>query len=593
MDTRQALALAVLAVAMGCFVLGKWRHDVVALGALLLGVLCGVVPADAATTGFGHPAVFTIATVLILSRALQLSGSLEVVAERIARLDDRPGLQTLALTAVATGVSAFMNNVGALALVMPVALTACEKNGRSPSLVLMPIAFGAILGGLITAIGTPGNLVVSRYRALAIGEPFGMFEFAEIGLPVALVGLTFMVTLGRRLLPDRRDPKAIDQIRFDVGRYVTELVVPHDSPAIGRTLADLVEPVVGDLELIGLVRSEVTMFDSIVRLPLRPGDVLIVRAASHAFDVLIRSGGLQLGNERDLASRHLRTGTQELCELVVPPGSRLEGRTPGTLMLHTRFGVNLIAIARRGRPPEGRLDDVEIRAGDVLLMQGDRPRLGETAQSYALLPLAARELRVRAPRRAAPPALLFVAAIVAASTGMLALHVAFGIAVLGLIATRSITIRELYEAVDWPVIVLIAAMLPLGEALETSGATSRIADAILHVTSGLGSFGVLCMLMAVTSLVSNVVNNAATALVMAPIGGGLATAMHAPLDPFLFAVVVGSSCSFGTPIGHQNNVLVMGPGGYRFRDYVRFGLPLSLVVLTTAALAIAWFRPLG
>ena len=591
MDLRQILAIAVLALAMAGFIAGRWRHDVVGLGCLMLGVLVGVVPAERATSGFGHPAVFTIATVLVLSRAIQLSGALDGLASRMARLDDRPTTQLVALTCVATTLSAFMNNVGALALVMPIALASCEKSKRPPSLVLMPIAFGTILGGLVTAIGTPGNLVVSRYRASVVGEEFGLFAFLPIGLPIAAAGLLFIVVLGRRLLPERRESTGGGSLRFEVAHYVTELGVPHDSPTIGKTIAELVEPVERDLEVLGLVRSEVAMFESIDRLPLRPGDVLILRTHSDTVRRLMRNGGLELVGEKDLATTRLRGGTLELCELVVPPGSRIEGRTPGTLLLHTRLGVNVLAIARRGKPPDGRLDDVEIRAGDVLLLQGDRARLGETAQTYGLLPLAKRELRVRAPGLTALPVLTFLAAIIATGTGLVALHIAFGLAAVVLVVTRSLTIRELYESVDWSVIVLIGAMIPLGEALETSGATRLVADGLLLAAPGLGGLGVAALLMLAAALVSNVINNAATAVLMAPIGGGLAAAMGAPLDAFLLAAAIGSSCSFATPIGHQNSVLVMGPGGYRFSDYVRFGAPLTLVVLAVAIAALALYFP--
>lgn len=586
MTQDQILVLAVLGAAMALFVQGRWRHDVVAFGALLAATVLGLVPSNEAFDGFGHPAVFTVAAILVVSRALQVSGTLDGIAARVAALGDRPALQAAALTALATALSAFMNNVGALALVMPIAMATARQSGRPVSLLLMPIAFGACLGGLTTLIGTPPNLIISQYREGLTGEPFGMFAFTPIGVPLALVGLAFLAACAPKLLPTDRtgsDPSA--QV-FDVGRYVTELVVVHDAPVIGRTLRELLGADAAELDVLGLVRSEVPVQDSVEDLPLRPGDVLRIRADSEVFTELAHRSGLRIGSHVDRTA-----GDGGYVEAIVPPGSRLEGRTPGSLRLHARFGVHLIAVARQGRPPRERLADVSLRAGDVLLLNGERARIAEVCQTYGTLPLAERSLATTLPRRRGAAAWIFGAAVALTAAGLVPVQVAFGLALVALVATHSITIRQLYETVDWSVIVLLAAMIPLGESLRTTGVTDTLARGIAGWTIGTEPAFAVGLILVATTLLTNVINNAATAVVMAPLAASVATQLECGPDAFLMAVAVGASCAFATPIGHQNNVLVMGPGGYRFGDYVRLGVPLTVVVLATALPTLLWIWP--
>ncbi|MBK8975373.1 MAG: SLC13 family permease [Planctomycetes bacterium] len=592
MTAASLTALTILGVAMVLFVRGTWRHDVVAFGALMAAVCVGVVDADRALRGFGHPAVFTVAAVLVISRALQISGALDGIAERLARLEQRPGLQLAALTGLATGLSTVMNNVGALALVMPLAMETSARSGRPPSRVLLPIAFGAILGGLGTLIGTPPNLVVSLYRAERLGEGFAMFEYLPLGLPIALAGGAFLLGAAPRLLAGRDREGRPTAVAFEVEKYVTELRVAHGSRLIGQTLAELADPAERDLEVLGLVRSEVPLFQSIFHLPLRPGDVLVLRAHSRTFERLARIPGLEhVPTTTDADAEPAASAETGVVEVVVPVGSRMEGRTPRSLRLHTRMGINILAIGRRGRPFADRLGDVVLRAGDVLLLQGDREKIAETSQTYGCLPLAERDLRMTKPRHRHLPALLFLAAIALTATHALPVHIAFGLAVVGLVVSQSFTIRQLYETIDWSVIVLLAAMIPLGEALETTGATAAIAGWLAGSGGGAGAIPALALLLATTALLTNFVNNAATAVVMAPIGFELATELHWDPDPFLMAVTVGASCAFVTPIGHQNSVLIMGPGGYSFGDFARVGLPLTLVVFAVAIPAIALLWP--
>ena len=594
MPLDQLLAVAILAAAMVLFVRGTWRHDVVAFGALMVGVLLGVVPAETALSGFGHPAVFTVAAVLVISRALTISGVLDPVTDRLARLQDRPALQTAALVLLATGMSAFMNNVGALALVMPIALDACARAGRSPGPVLLPIAFGSVLGGLVTLIGTPPNLVVARYRAEQLGEPFGMFDFTPVGLTVAIAGALFLARFGPRLLQGREAaPAAGSRPRTELRGYIAELRVAHGSPVVGRSLAELTDAGERDLEILGMVRSEVPIYHSVDHLPLRPGDVLIVRAGSAAFQRLARVPGLDIladGPDHlvDDAARRppLESEDTGVLEVVVPIGSRMEGRTPRSLRLHTRMGINVLAIGRHGRPFADRLADVVIRAGDVLLLQGDLEKIAETAQTYGCLPLAERGLRMTRPRHRRLPLAILALAVALTAVDVVPAHIAFGLAVVMLVVTQSFTIRQLYETVDWSVIVLLAAMIPLGRALETTGATAAFAGWIADIGGDLWPPALLVVLMAATAAVSNVINNAATAVVMAPVGFALATQLERDPDPFLLAVVIGASSAFLTPIGHQNNLLVMAPGGYRFADYPRIGLPLTALVFGVAGVAL-------
>lgn len=592
MTTGQITVFAILA---GLFVLlawGRWRYDVVAFIALLTAVVAGVVPAGAAFAGFGHPATVTVAAVLVISRALASAGATDLLAKAILRAAGRISVHIGTLAGLGALLSCFMNNVGTLGLLMPAALQSARKAARSPALLLMPLSFGTILGGLVTLIGTPPNIIVASFRGEVTGSAFGMFDFTPVGGTVALAGLAFVALIGWRLVPARAVENAAAEDIFDIEDYVTEARVVEDSKALGLTLADVAEATADiEAQIVGLIRG-----DNRLRLrsreELTAGDLLLIEAGPEEIDKFVSKLGLTFSGPRKARESLTQTPDAALAEVVVAPRSPIEGRSVSSLRLQRRFGASLLAVSRQGRPHRGRLRQFRFQVGDVLLLHGDGDRLPEAAAALGCLPLAEREIsfgkRHTGPRLIA----IFAAAIALATLGVLTVPIALGLALAVMVASGLLPLRELYEGIDWPVIVLLGALIPLGGALQTTGATEVIAGAILQVTAGLAPALVLLLLMVVTMTLSDLLNNAATAVVMGPIAVSIAERLGANADPFLMAVAVGASCAFLTPIGHQNNALILGPGGYAFGDYWRMGLPLEVIIVAVATPMILLVWPL-
>jgi len=593
MTFDQIAVFAILGSLLGFFVWGYLRYDVVALLGLLVAVVLGVVPVDQAFSGFGHPAIITVAAVLVISRALTNSGAIDRLVRTIAPATGTTVFHIAALAGVAAALSAFMNNVGALALLLPVALQSAASAGRSPALILMPLSFGSILGGLMTLIGTPPNIIVATYRQTVAGEPFAMFDFTPVGAAVAGLGLVFLALAGWRLVPKERQARRAAEDLFEVEGYLTEVRVPNESKAVGMIASD-VENAVGDDELLvlGLIRRKQRMFAAARREKIRAGDVLIVEAMPKAIDKLVAALGVKLVGGKDFGRGELRADDVILVEAVVQPRSRIEGRVARDLRLRSRHSANLVAISRQGRPLHERLMETRFRAGDVLLLQGDVDRMPETLAWLGCLPLAGRGLQLGKRSQVGLAVGIFAAAIIAAALGLVPLLLALALAMAAVVVLNIVPAREAYDAIDWPVIVLLGALIPVGGALETTGGTALLAAGITDLAAGVSPVVILVLLMIVTMTLSDVMNNAATAVVMAPVGYRIAEQLAVNPDPFLMAVAVGASCAFLTPIGHQNNMLVMGPGGYRFGDYWRMGLPLEGLIVVVAVPMILWVWPL-
>ena len=605
MTHDQLLILAILCATVALFLWGRWRHDMVAAGALLACVLAGLVEPDAAFAGFGHPAVVTVACVLVLSRGLQSSGAIDVLTRAVLPTRGGPTAGIAALTALAAVLSGFMNNVGALALLMPVALQLAGRLELPPGKVLMPLAFASILGGTTTLIGTPPNLIVSGFRANQTGAGgFTMFDFTLAGLPLALAGLAFIALLGWRLVPARAQPGAAG---FDTGAYLTEARVQDDSPAAGMRLREIEAKLdEAGAQVVGLVRNEVRMIAPSGGRIVRTGDILVIEAEVETLPGVLTGLGLELaeahppdagdGQKRSVpdtppgAGKDAERGDElVLLELVVRPESALAGRSASDILLRSRYGLNLLAVSRDGARARARLRTLKIRPGDLLLMQGDSDTLAEFAADFGCVPLAGRELRIPDKRKAFTATAIMLAAV-AAALGLLPAALSFTAGVLASMALRTVHPRAVYEAVDWPVVVLLAALLPVAGAFQSSGAADLLARLLLgSLARGDAVIG-LALILLTTMLLTDLMNNAATAAVMAPIGLGAATGLGVNPDTFLMAVAIGASCAFLTPIGHQNNTLILGPGGFRFGDYWRMGLPLDLLVLAVAMpmLLLAW-----
>ncbi len=582
MSIPQLYASALLAFALVMFGWGRWRHDIVALLVLLLAVAGGLVPAAAAFSGFGHPAVITVIAVLILSYALESTGAIGAVAKRLAIDQPSLGRQVALYCALGAVLSAFVNNVGALAMLMPLAIATARRHSLPSSAILMPLAFATMLGGMTTLIGTPPNIIVSTFRRDAGGTPFGLFDFSPVGVAVAAVGLAFLALVGWRLLP--RDRKGVETFA-EVGEYMAELHLADGAELVGRGVSDVAKDLESrDVQLLGVLRGEEWTPRLTRWARVQATDVLLVQGAPKALAALQGWLGASLGSPEHLAAM-LKPADTTLAEVVLRPYSRPIGSTPEELRMRSRYRVNLLGVARQGARHYGTLKSFRFDAGDVLLLQGAPADVADAVAEFDALPLGDRLLEIHRPRAAYLAAGTFAIALVAIGVGAAQPAIAMASAVAVLLVLRVLSPRGAYAALDGSVIVVLGALLPLGQALQTIGWTEMIGKGLLALTGGQPAVVSLALVLVVTMFLSDLINNAATAVVMAPIAASAAAALGVSPDPFLMAVAIGASCAFLTPIGHQNNLLVMGPGGYRFGDYWRVGLPLE-VLIAVAAIAL-------
>ncbi|MCC0054457.1 MAG: SLC13 family permease [Rhodobiaceae bacterium] len=582
-----ALFLAVFALLLW----GRFRYDVVAFAALVVALLAGLVPKEEAFAGFGHPATMIVALVLVASRGLVNSGAVDIITRTLIGNAERLARHITVMSGLGAALSAFMNNVAALALLMPVDLAAARKAGRSPALTLMPLSFATILGGLITLIGTPPNIIIAAYREKALGAPYAMFDFAPVGIACTLVGVAFIALIGWRLIPQARGEHDSPKELLGLHGFIAELVVGEKSRLVGKTIADLDDdPDSAELSLIGLVRNGRRLPGGARREEIRAGDLLIVDAAPDAIDAFV--GAKKLGYVGGDRVKAQSAGELSVVEVVVPRDSRAEGRSADAMRLITRHGVTLLGVSRQGTRFRKRVRHLELKAGDILLLLGDADRLNEMVAWLGGLPLAERGLQVTQHGRAGLAAGIFAAAVALSSFGLVYLPVALAAVVLLYVLLDIVPLRRVYEEVEWPVVVLLGSMIPLGAALEASGGTTLIAHTIVDVSAGLHPAIVLTILMVVTMTLSDVLNNTATTVIAAPIAVDIAGRLGVSADPFLMCVAVAASCAFLTPIGHKNNTLILGPGGYRFGDYWRMGLPLEVIVIAVAVPVILLVWPL-
>jgi len=591
MTTDQMMLFGLLGVVFALLIWGRFRYDLVAFSALIAGVILGVIPQDSAFSGFGHPAVIIIALVLIVSKGLSNSGAIELIARTMIDSGRSLAGHIGIMASLAAALSAVMNNVGALALLMPVDLQAAEKAKRSPALTLMPLSFASILGGLVTLIGTPPNIIIASYREKALGESYHMFDFAPVGIICAIVGVLFVALIGWRLIPAARKEQNQATELFKLDDYVAEVRVGENSILVGKRLRDVKEiEDATDAQIIGVVRRGNKLPGNPAWQVIEAGDILVVEATPQAIEELAGLLGVEfVGSEK--YEGVLTSADTGFLEVVVPEGARIEGRSALNLRLLYRHNVTLMGISRQGRQIHKRVRREQIEAGDILLLYGPSERLSEIASWLGCLPLAERGLQVIKRDKAALAVALFAAAIMLASFGILYLPFALGLTVIGYILFNIVSVKKIYDSVEWPVIVLLGSLIPVGAALEASGGTSLIANWILTATQGAAPWVVLTILMVVTMTLSDVLNNTATAVIAAPIALELATRLQVNPDPFLMAVAIAASCAFLTPIGHKNNTLIMGPGGYKFGDYWRMGLPLEILIIAVAIPSILVFWP--
>jgi di/tricarboxylate transporter len=570
---------------------GRWRYDLIAFSALLVGVISGAVPSENAFSGFGHPATIIVALVLVVSRGLTNSGAIYLITRSLVDASRSLAAHIVIMGGIGAALSAFMNNVAALALLMPVDIQTARKAKRNPGLTLMPLSFATILGGLVTLIGTPPNIIIASYRGEALGDPFLMFDFAPVGIICAIAGLVFVATIGWRLIPKLHTDSSPSAKLFELADYVAELKVPEDSPSVGKRVIELDgEAEKADAAVIGLVRGGRRLYGAARNTVIEPGDALVVEAPPEAIDEFKTALKLEYDGDRRRAIDAAGEGTS-LIEVVATEQGRITGRSALALQLLRHRGVTLLGISRRGRRITERVRRTIVQPGDILLLLGPTDRLADVAVWLGCLPLAERGLTVTQGEKAYIAAGVFAAAVAAASFGLVYLPVALGCVVALYIFSGIVPVRDVYDHVEWPVVVLLGSMIPLGAALEQAGGTGLIANGSIALTGGLPAWAILAVLMAVTMTLSDVLNNTATTIIAAPIAIDMAATLGVSADPFLMAVAVAASCAFLTPIGHKNNTLILGPGGYGFGDYWRMGLPLEVIVLAVGVPAIMLFWP--
>ena len=594
MTAQQALAFAIIAGAVAMFAWGRFRYDLVALVALLIGVTTGLVKPKAAFTGFTSDVVVIIATALVVSTAIARSGVMESLVRPLLSKLKTAATQVPALAGATALLSMPTKNVGALAILMPVALQLARETGTSPSSLLMPMSFMSLLGGLVTLVGTSTNIIVSQVRQETLGRPFAMFDFAPVGLVLTALGLMF-VSFGWRLLPrDRKGQTALGEAVAGAP-YVTEMKAPEPLPEALRTVGDL--KLEGDgVRLVGLLREGAD--ESERRRPpapdtqLQAGDTLVLEGDQEALDRVASRTPLESARFRHEVGKDEPSEEMRSVEAVVQPRSVLVGRSAQRVRLQDEYGVNLLAVGRADARITERLRDVTLRAGDVLVLRAGEKALPGVMKTLGVLPLAERDVRLGGARRRYLPALILAAAMVLVGFKLVPVAMAFFGAAVLTVAVGGLSMREAYDSLDGRVLVLIGALTPLSEAVRASGGTDLIAHALAGVLHSAPALLSLAALMVTAMACSPFLHNAPTVLVLAPIGVSLARQLHLNADPFLMAVATGAGCDFLTPIGHQCNTLVMGPGGYRFGDYWRLGLPLSILVIGVGAPMIALVWPL-
>ncbi|HEY0148993.1 MAG TPA: SLC13 family permease [Allosphingosinicella sp.] len=591
MTTPQALSFAVLAGMMVLFIWGRIRFDLVAILALLASLLLGTVSPDEAFTGFADDIVIIVASALVISAAVERSGVVEAVLGRFTSGMTKMGSQLTVLVGSVTFLSAMVKNIGALAMLMPAAFQLAKRSGTSPSCMLMPMAFGSLLGGLITLVGTSPNIIVSRVREDMTGEPFGMFDYAPVGLGLAAVGLIFL-RFGYRLLPASRRAAPTLGEALDIEDYATEAEVPANSPAEGITVSEFRAMVEGEITVTSIHRYGKPGAMPLPDARINAGDVLTLKGEPDALERAIAVAGLELEGQHREAAAATNSSNVGVIEAVIGRDSSLIGQAAGRMALHDRHGVNLIAVSRRGDRITSRLRDIVLSAGDVIVLQGTLDTLPERLRELGCLPLAERTLRLGSARRGLIPVSILAGAMVLTAMGLVPVAIAFFGAAALIMLAGALPAREAYERIEWPILIMIAALIPVSDSLRTTGATDLIADWLTGVAATLPAWGAVGLILVAAMAVTPFLNNAATVLVMAPIAATFATGLNYKPEAFLMAVAVGAGCDFLTPIGHQCNTLVMGPGGYRFSDYARLGAPLSLIVILVGVPLILAVWPL-
>jgi di/tricarboxylate transporter len=589
MLSDQNILVVTICVLVGLLIWGRWRYDAVTLVALAALVLFEVIPINSAFSGFGHPAVIIVALVLLISRGLQESGFVGLIGGQLSKIPLSENQFLLVILVTAAALSSFMNNIGAMAILLPVTIAVCQQNKWNPPKFLMPLAFASILGGMNTMIGTPPNIIISQYRETYTGTSFNFFDFSFVGVAVSLLGVVFIAFLGYRLVKVRQE--AGEEIKLiDLKNYLFEVRVKKDSKAIGKRLSEIKKVAGPETEVLGIVNESGAVSKVSMVTKFAHNQILVIKTSPD--DISRLQSDLDLEMSEDLNT--INESDLEEIEVMVTASSRLIGRKQEFLKRLASEDLALLGLWRQGAKFRTRLSREIFRVGDVLLLgvrSIDEEGVKERIKHLGLMPLMQREMQVIPSRsRLFKSIIFFVTFLLLAAFNVINIVIAFLLCVLAFIGVKVLN-GNLYRSIEWPVIVMLAAMIPIGQALETTGISNNIAMFISGYTEALPIYMIILLILVVTMFVSDIINNAATAIIMAPIAANISSQLGAPVEPFLMAVAVGASCAFLSPIGHQCNTLVMAPGGYKFGDYWRLGLPLEIVIaaISVPMIMYVWF----
>ena len=558
------------------FISGKYRYDYVSLGALALLILFDVIKIENAFVGFSHPAVITVALVLLISKGLQDAGLSAVTGNIIGRFSPSETQFLFLIMFIAAILSSFINNIGAMALLLPITLSTCQKMGWHAGKFLMPLAFASILGGMNTLIGTPPNIIIAEFKESYTGEAFNFFDFSYVGLLVSFLSIIFIGLISSKLVAKRKLAKTNNLI--DLDNFLFELVVPEGSKAIGLTFSSFIKKAGNETEILGLVNESGAVSKVGNNSKIRANQHLVMKVSPDHISSIQDRFGLNIAE----SSHDLKEELIDEIEVVITPGSRLVGRKQNYLMKLAYEELFLLGMWRKGARFRTRLSKQMFKIGDVLLLgvrNTDKEDVTAKINHLGLMPIRSREISTLPSRsRFLKAVIFFMTAILLAAFNVINVLTAFLLCVLGFVGIKILK-SNLYRHIEWPIVIMLAAMIPIGQALESTGITALIATEVVSLAGDLHIFWVLMIILIITMLITDVINNAATAVIMAPFSVNIALQLGQPLEPFLMVVAVGASCAFLTPIGHQCNTLVMGPGNYKFSDYWRLGLPLDILIV--------------
>lgn len=585
------LLFIILFITMVLFIWGIWRYDVVAFVALFFALLTGIVPFSKAFSGFSNSAVALVAAVMILSKAISSSTFIHAAIHWFKLFSKNITLHISLFTIMGTILASFMSAIGALGILMPIAIQTAIEHKRSPSLILMPLAFGAVLGELMTLISSPVSILISQYRQQVVGQAFNMFDFTPVGIIVSVAGTLFISLLGWRFLPIRGKSKKEEEF-FQIPDYITEVKITKNSPFVKKSVREMEKAVNADFNIIALIHRGNKRFTFSKNEILHINDILIIEADHVNLEKLLDAGKLKLTSQKPLTSASLSSEEAKIAEAVVAPGSDTISQSAKMLRLRSRYFINLFAISRKGGEFRQNINDVRWQEGDVVLLQGNAETLQETIVSLGLVPLAEREIQIGTEKKDYLLIIIYLAAVIFAAMNILPAAIAFVLAVILLTVLNVIPYRIIYQSIDWSVIFLLGALIPLGDAMQSTGASTMITQNFIAMTAHYPPVVALILIMILTMIISNLMNFIVASVVMAPIGFHIAQSLHLNVDAFLMAIAVSSICAFLTPIAHKSNLVVFNPGRYKFYDYLRLGLPLEIIVIASSIPTILWMWPL-